>query len=155
MKNCHEYDDIINLQHHVSKIHPQMSLYDRAAQFSPFAALSGYEEAIDETARQTEVWISPEEDKKEELDEKLREIMQHPGKGNVAITFFSPDEKKEGGSYVEVHGTVKKIDLYARTLLLMDGTQIDLNRIVEIQKKYKNKGLVSLGLVFAGFVIIF
>lgn len=134
MKNCHEYDDIINLPHHTSKTHPQMTLHDRAAQFSPFAALSGYEEAVDETARRTEMWIPLEEDKKEELDEKLRVIMQHPGERNVTITFFRPDEKKEGGSYVSVQGTVKKIDLYARTLRLMDGTQIDLDRIVEIME---------------------
>lgn len=134
MKNCHEYDDIINLPHHTSKTHPQMTLYDRAAQFSPFAALSGYEEAVDETARRTEMWIPLEEDKKEELDEKLRVIMQHPGERNATITFFRPDEKKEGGSYVSVQGTVKKIDLYARTLRLMDGTQIDLDRIVEIME---------------------
>lgn len=132
MKNCHEYDDIIDLPHHTSKTHPQMTLYDRAAQFSPFAALRGYEAAVDETARRTEIWIPLEEDKKEELDNRLRAIMQHLGKESVTITFFRPDEKKEGGSYVTVRGTVKKIDLYARTLWLMDGTQIDLDRIVEI-----------------------
>ena len=64
MKNCHEYDDIIDLPHHTSKTHPQMTLYDRAAQFSPFAALSGYEAAVDETARQTEPWNPLEDDKK-------------------------------------------------------------------------------------------
>lgn len=132
MKNCHEYDDIIDLPHHTSKTHPQMTLYDRAAQFSPFAALSGYEAAVDETARRTELWIPLEEDKKEELNNRLQEIMQDPKKESVTITFFRPDEKKEGGSYVTVRGTVKKIDLYARTLCLMDGTQIDLDRIVEI-----------------------
>ncbi|MDD6661869.1 MAG: hypothetical protein PUE72_09175 [Lachnospiraceae bacterium] len=132
MKNCHEYDDIIDLPHHTSKTHPRMTLYDRAAQFSPFAALSGYEAAVDETARQTEPWNPLEEDKKEELDNRLRAIMQHPEKESVTITFFRPDEKKEGGSYVTVRGTVKKIDLYTRTLRLMDGTQIDIDRIVEI-----------------------
>lgn len=109
-----------------------MTLYDRAAQFSPFAALSGYEAAVDETARQTEPWNPLEEDKKEELDNRLRAIMQHPEKESVTITFFRPDEKKEGGSYVTVRGTVKKIDLYTHTLRLMDGTQIDIDRIVEI-----------------------
>lgn len=132
MKNCHEYDDIINLPHHKSKTHPQMTLYDRAAQFSPFAALSGYEAAIDETARRTEMWIPLEEDKKEELDEKLRMIMQCPGERIATFTFFRPDEKKEGGSYVSVRGIVKKVDMYGRTLLLTDGIQIELDRIVEI-----------------------
>ena len=70
-----KYQDIINLPHHVSKTHPQMLLYDRAAQFSPFAALTGYEDAIRETARLTDNWVQLSEDKKQELDEKLRQLI--------------------------------------------------------------------------------
>ena len=104
-----KYQDIINLPHHVSKTHPQMPLYDRAAQFSPFAALTGYEDAIRETARLTDNWVQLSEDKKQELDEK------------------------EGGSYVTVTGQIKKIDDCSQKIFLTDGTKIDLGRIVDIK----------------------
>ena len=92
-----EYEDIIGLPHHVSKVHPQMSIYDRAAQFSPFAALTGHEAAIQETARLTEEQAELNEDKKEELNEKLQELMAHAEEHlAVTVTYFKPDDRKEG-----------------------------------------------------------
>ena len=95
-----EYEDIIGLLHHVSTVHPQMSIYDRAAQFSPFAALTGHEAAIRETARLTEEQAELNEDKKEELNEKLQELMAHAEEHpTVTVTYFKPDDRKEGGKY--------------------------------------------------------
>lgn len=129
-----KYEDIINLPHHVSKTHPQMPLYDRAAQFSPFAALNGYEDAIRETARLTDNWVQLSEDKKQELDEKLQQRMADREKTeSVTITYFQPDERKEGGSYVTVTGQIKKIDDCGQKIFLTDGTKIDLGRIVDIK----------------------
>ena len=129
-----KYSDIIHLTHPVSKTHPQMPLYDRAAQFSPFAALTGHEAAIKETERVTEQWMPLEEDKKEELNRKLQQLMQFPTeRKNVTITFFQPDKKKEGGAYVTVTGQVKKIDTYEQQIIFKDGTKIKLDRITEIE----------------------
>ena len=131
-----KYEDIINLPHHVSKTHPQMPLYDRAAQFSPFAALTGYEDAIRETARLTETLVQLSEDKKQELDEKLQKLISEKDRTEpVTITFFHPDERKEGGSYRTVTGQIKKIDMYKRKVFLKDGTEIELEKIVEINER--------------------
>ena len=128
------YQDIINLPHHVSKTHPQMPLYDRAAQFSPFAALTGYEDAIRETARLTDNWVQLSEDKKQELDEKLRQLIADRERTeSVTIIYFQPDDRKEGGSYVTVTGQIKKIDDCSQKIFLTDGTKIDLGRIVDIK----------------------
>lgn len=105
-----KYQDIINLPHHVSKTHPQMPLYDRAAQFSPFAALTGYEDAIRETARLTDNWVQLSEDKKQELDEKLRQLIADRERTeSVTIIYFQPDDRKEGGSYVTVTGQIARL----------------------------------------------
>lgn len=131
-----KYEDIINLPHHVSKTHPQMPLYDRAAQFSPFAALTGYEDAIRETARLTDNWVQLSEDKKQELDEKLHQLISEKERTEpVTITFFQPDERKEGGSYRTVTGQIKKFDIYKRKLFFKDGTEIELEKIVEINER--------------------
>ena len=131
-----KYEDIINLPHHVSKTHPQMPLYDRAAQFSPFAALTGYEDAIRETARLTETLVQLSEDKKQELDEKLQQLISEKGGTEpVTITFFQPDERKEGGSYRTVTGQIRKFDMYKRKVFLKDGTEIELEKIVEINER--------------------
>ena len=130
-----KYEDIIDLPHHVSKTHPQMPLYDRAAQFSPFAALTGYEAAIQETARLTDAWVQLSEDKKQELDEKIQQLMAEEMRTEpVAITYFQPDERKEGGSYVTITGQIKKIDMYMRRLVLTDGTEIDMEIITNINE---------------------
>ena len=128
------YDDIIHLPHHVSETHPQMTIINRAAQFSPFAALTGYEDALGETSRLTDARAVLAEDEKEILDEKLRMIQEgiknHP---EVTITFFVPDEKKAGGAYTSVTGRVKKIDGYEQTVVMQDGTKIPVGEITGIE----------------------
>ena len=126
-----DYSDIIHLPHHVSKTHPQMSMHDRAAQFSPFAALTGYDSAILETARLTEEKITLNEDMQELLDIKFQQLLEHLSeKPLISITFFCPDKRKQGGSYVSISGTVKKLDLLQRILTLEDGMQIFLDDIL-------------------------
>ena len=111
-----------------------MPLYDRAAQFSPFAALTGYEDAIRETARLTDNWVQLSEDKKQELDEKLRQLIADRERTeSVTIIYFQPDDRKEGGSYVTVTGQIKKIDDCSQKIFLTAGTKIDLGRIVDIK----------------------
>lgn len=128
------YDDIIDLPRHISKKRPQMSMIDRAAQFSPFAALTGYEAAIQETARLTEEQSFLDEDSKAELDRRLRVLTeQHIDKPEVDITYFQPDEKKEGGAYVTASGRIKKIDDVERTVCLMDGRKILIEQIVNVE----------------------
>lgn len=128
------YDDIIDLPRHISKKRPQMSMIDRAAQFSPFAALTGYEAAIQETARLTEEQSFLDEDSKAELDRRLRVLTeQHIDKPEVDITYFQPDEKKEGGAYVTASGRIKKVDDVERTVCLMDGRKILIEQIVNVE----------------------
>ncbi len=141
----HRYDDIINLPHHVSKSHPHMSTLDRAAQFSPFAALTGYEGAIKETARRTNKRMELDEAAKNVLDEKLRIVHdQLSSQPELEITYFQPDDKKTGGAYISVIGIVKKIDGYERTVVMQDETRIPIEEIIRIKGKifhqYKNIG---------------
>lgn len=140
----HKYDDIINLPHHVSTRHPQMTLSERAAQFAPFAALTGHNAAIQETARYTDSFAELDEDRKELLDEKLRELalrLQEEGaqEREVEITYFQPDLKKSGGSYVTVRGRVKKIDGYKHQILLADGTVIDMEYLFDIGNRKEQR----------------
>ena len=129
-----EYGDIIGLPHHVSTVHPQMSIYDRAAQFSPFAALTGHEAAIQETARLTEEQAELNEDKKEELNEKLQELIAHAEEHpTVTVTYFKPDDRKEGGKYETVTGTFRKIRDYDKMFILEDGTGIACDMIYELK----------------------
>ncbi len=130
-----KYDDMIHLPHHVSETHPRMSLYDRAAQFSPFAALTGHGAAIRETARLTQSRVELSEDSQKDLDEKINLLMERMGKGQhpaVSITYFEPDEKKMGGEYVTVEGTVRKVREYERRIVLEDGREIPMGEVVEI-----------------------
>ena len=133
MKYDRQYDDIINLPHHISKKHPQMSLYARSAQFAPFAALTGYEEAVKETARETNERIDIEDELKSILDGKLQIILEqiknHP---EISITYFIADYKKNGGEYVTVTGLVKKVDLYNQYIYLTYYTEIPINEIIDI-----------------------
>lgn len=135
-KDTHRYDDIIDLPHPVSAAHPQMAMIDRAAQFSPFAALTGYDAAIQETARLTSEKIELDEDSRAALDTKqqllLDRIGEHP---EVTISYFLPDEKKSGGVYVTVTGNIKKIDAYARSMVMVDGTIIPLDDILEMESE--------------------
>ena len=130
----HKNDDIINLPHHVSKKHPQMSLHDRAAQFSPFAALTGHKEAINETARLTDEKQILSEDVIAKLNEQLNLIKENIGTNQtVTITYFVPDDKKSGGAYISHIGVVKKIDEYNHTVVLTDKTVIPIEQISDIQ----------------------
>ena len=129
----HKYDDIINLPHHVSKTHPRMPIADRAAQFAPFAALTRHGEAVKETARLTESRIEIDESWKKVLDEKLQSLRKRcDEKPDVSATYFVPDTKKQGGAYVTVSGSLKKIDAYRRVLVLTDKTEVPIDEIIEI-----------------------
>lgn len=132
-KNKNPYEDIIHLEHPVSSHHPQMPIIDRAAQFSPFAALTGYEGAIKETARLTSQRIELDEYEKNILDEKLRIIQEQLGRAQeIEITYFQPDDLKTGGKYISVRSIVKKIDVYEQVVILENGTKIEVEEIVEI-----------------------
>lgn len=129
-----KYNDMLHMPHHVSQTHPHMSMQNRAAQFSPFAALTGFESIIKETSRQTAQRIELDESAKEVLDKKLQRLLQvlhvHP---QISITFFKPDEKKDGGEYICITGTIKKIDGYGENLIMTDGTQIPIPEITSLQ----------------------
>lgn len=133
-KSGNPYEDILELPHPVSKTHPQMPRRDRAAQFAPFAALTGYEEAVREAARLTEEKMILDEDSKEQLDWKLR-CLQEKVKEKPAITvmYFLKDEKKKGGKYVTVTGVLKKIDSYTHQFVLESGEEIPLEDIVSLE----------------------
>jgi len=128
------YDDIIDHPHFVSDKRPHMSMLERAAQFSPFAALTGYDDAVTETARLTDERIFLDEYVIEELDEKLQMIYSGAAEGRV-ITFiyFVQDERKAGGAYVKVSGQVKKIDTYEKIIVMDDDTVIPIGDIVAIE----------------------
>lgn len=126
------YDDIIDLPHHVSRRHPQMSLYNRAAQFAPFAALSGHDDAIEETARLTEARRELTQGERDILNRKLNWLLQRDDNPIVEITYFQPDKRKSGGRYCTVTGTLKKIDDIEGKLLLRDGTSISFSDISDM-----------------------
>ena len=130
----HKYEDIINLPHPTSWGHPRMPLKDRAAQFAPFAALTGHEAAIKETTRLTDEKEILSDEVIAILNEKLNIIAENLGTDQtVQITYFVPDEKKAGGAYVTYSGIVKKIDLYEHMLIMTDGTGIPIGQISEIE----------------------
>ena len=132
-----KYDDIIDLPHYVSETHPPMSRADRAAQFSPFAALTGYDAAVRETARVTERRIELDEGVKAELNARLNCILEHLSEHpQVSLTYFVPDEKKSGGAYRTVTGTVRKLDSFAKTLTLVDGTVVPMEEMVHVEGKF-------------------
>lgn len=123
------YDDIIDLPHPTSQRHPRMPMANRAAQFSPFAALSGYDDAVKETARLTDGKIDLTEEEKSILDARLQRLT--PGE-NAAITYFQPDARKQGGAYLTASGEVKRIDGAAREIVLTDGRRIPIDDILEV-----------------------
>ena len=139
MSNTDKYNDIINLPHHVSPDRRQMSMIDRAAQFSPFAALTGHSEAIDEVARFTENAPFLDENTKDILNEKLQLIADSlNNEPIVSITYFKPDSRKSGGAYIIKNGTVKSIDSFNRELHFADNTHIPIDRIIEIDGRMFN-----------------
>lgn len=128
------YNDIIDLPHHVSETRPRMSRLDRAAQFSPFAALTGHDAAVRETARLTDRRIETAEDKRYELDLKLQLLTQLlPSRPEVTVTYFVPDARKAGGAYVSVSGALKRVDTRKRVLLLWDGREIPVDDVLELE----------------------
>lgn len=132
--DARHYKDIINLLHPTSANHPRMSLYDRAAQFSPFVALTGHDTAIKETARLTEQKIEKSEDMISLLNEELQIVVDNLGT-EVTITYFVLDEGKSGGAYVSHTGTVRRIDDYEHTLIMTDKTVIPIEHISEIENE--------------------
>ena len=128
------YNDIINLPHHVSTKHPRMKMIDRAAQFSPFAALTGHGAAVSETERLTENFAEPDEYEKSIINEKLRFLAELVSQHPVAeIVYFEPDKRKDGGEYVTVTGEVKRIDSVGQSVLMADGQRISAEFISDIR----------------------
>lgn len=134
MRMNNRYDEIMELPHHVSTTRPQMPLSDRAAQFAPFAALTGYDSAIKETGRLTDERIELDEEALTALDRKYQLLMDTLDDApEVTIIYFRPDERKAGGQYVSATGTVKKVDTFGRRILLQDGTRIPLDSVFDLR----------------------
>ena len=128
-----KYDEIMGLPHHVSKTRPQMPMSDRAAQFAPFAALTGYDAAIKETGRLIDERIELDVEALSALDMKYQLLMEALDEApEVTITYFQPDERKAGGKYVSAVGTVKKIDDFERRITMRDGTRIPMDDVLSI-----------------------
>ena len=128
-----KYNEIMGLPHHVSKTRPQMPMSDRAAQFAPFAALTGYDAAIKETGRLTDERIELDVEALSALDMKYQLLMEALDEApEVTITYFQPDERKTGGKYVSAVGAVKKIDDFERRITMRDGTRIPTDDVLSI-----------------------
>ena len=132
--SSNKYDDMIYLPNPTPTCKPRMSLHDRAAQFSPFAALTGYDDAVEETARLTDTRLELSEDMKTILNEKMQMIVDNlDSEPIVTITYFVPDKKKSGGAYVDVTGVVKEIDEYERCIVMTDKKKIPIEQIRAIE----------------------
>lgn len=130
-----KYENIINKPHHVSKVHPQISLYARSAQFAPFAALTGYEDAVKETARETQEELEIDDELKSILDAKLQMLIEiKESNPEISITYFVKDENKSGGKYVTITGIIKKIDLYEQIITLADNTVIPIKNVIDLER---------------------
>lgn len=128
------YADIINLPHHELTTRQRMPLINRAASFSPFAALTGYDETVKETARLTDARIELDEGSKEILNDKLRIAVDHAEEQpEISITYFLPDKKKSGGAYVTIKAVIKRIDEYERFVIFTDKSSIPIDDIYEIE----------------------
>lgn len=134
MNGYDHYEDIFPLFHHVSATRPRMSMMDRAGQFSPFAALTGHDEAIRETARYTDRRIEPDEELLWDLGSKLQILSEHlSDQPEVTFTYFRPDTRKSGGSYLTLTGIVNRIDAYARQIRLQDGRRLSMDDVIGIE----------------------
>ena len=134
MRMNNRYNEIINLPHHVSKTRPQMPMSDRAAQFAPFAALTGYDAAIKETGRLTDEKIEMDEEALNILNMKFQILVDSlDDEPEVTFTYFKPDERKAGGAYIEVTGTVKKVDDFERLIVMQNGMKIPMDDILNIE----------------------
>ena len=138
--NMHKYDDIINLPHYTSSKRPRMAMIDRAAQFSPFAALTGYDAAVKETARLTEDRVELDEYQKSALNDRLQILQERLSNTPViSITYFVPDERKSGGAYCTETGVNIKIDYYERAVIMRSGTHIPIDEIIGIEGDFFNQ----------------
>jgi len=128
-----DYGDMIDMPHHVSLRHPQAAMEARAAQFAPFAALTGYYDVIEETARLTDESAELDEESISELNDKIVYLCARlKDAPEITVTFFRPDEKKAGGSYLSVTGTVKRVDELEHRLIMDDGRSIAMGFITGI-----------------------
>ena len=124
------YDDIINMPHHVPTTHPQMSMHDRAAQFSPFSALTGHGDAVKETARLTDEKLELTEDEISALNQKLNFLTEHAeDRPEITVEYFVPDERKSGGAYITVTGNFRRIDEYSQSIIMTSGEEIPIKDI--------------------------
>lgn len=126
------FEDIIHLPHHVSATHPRMTMYERAAQFSPFAALTGYDDEVEETARLTDAFALMTEDQSAVLDEAFQRML-NSDRPEVRVTYFRPDSRKDGGSYEEYRGTFRFFDVGNSILKFTDGTEINAEMVCGIE----------------------
>lgn len=135
---CSEYSDILHLPHHVSPDRKRMAAADRAAQFSPFAALTGYDDAIQEAGRLTDQRTELDESAKAALDLLLsglqRQSARHP---RITVTYFTEDEKKSGGAYIRAEGIFRKCDPYTRCLIFTDGRTVPIEDITDIEQAWE------------------
>ena len=132
-----KYREIIDLPHHVSKTRPQMPMSDRAAQFAPFAALTGYDAAIKETGRLTDERIELDEEALNDLNMRYQLLVDAlDEEPEVEITYFKPDERKSGGEYVTVTGTVKKVDDFERLITMQNGTKIPMDDVLAVDGEF-------------------
>lgn len=128
-----KYEKIIDMPHHVSLTREPMPRYDRAAQFAPYSALSGYEDAVEETARLTDRQIELDEYEKEKINSALTDLLFSEEIRAISITYFRPDEYKAGGAYITVHGELCRIDEYTRVITLVGGYTVPLDSIIDIR----------------------
>ena len=138
--DLHRYDDIINLPHYTSKVHPRMPMEKRAAQFSPFEALTGYGDAVAETVRLTDSRIDLDESARAALEERLQLVLDADNpKPEVSLTWFVPDKRKAGGRYVTHTGKLRKFDAMARMIVMEDGTLIPVDEVTDVKSKLFQK----------------
>ena len=129
-----KYDEIIDIPHHVSKTRPQMPMSDRAAQFSPFAALAGYDAAVKETGRLTDEKIELDEESLTALNVRYQMLVDALAEEpEVRVTYFKPDERKAGGAYVTITGAVRKIDDFGQMIIMQDGTRIPMGDVLSLE----------------------
>ena len=134
--DLHRYDDIINLPHHTSKVHPRMPLEKRAAQFSPFEALTGYGDAVAETVRLTDSRMDLDESERAMLEERLQLLLDADNpKPEVSLRWFIPDARKSGGRYVTHTGVLRKFDALARVIVMEDGTSVPVDEVTDVQSR--------------------
>ena len=138
-----KYDDIIDLPHHVSPTRPQMPIADRAAQFSPFAALTGYDDEIKETARLTDDMIEMNEEALNMLNMIFQMLIDRLNdKQKVIFTYFQPDERKDGGAFLTIEGVVKKVDVFERILILQDDTKLQMDNVLDIDGEIFKENII-------------